>query len=129
MKRRNGDAVQLAGAHILVVEDEFLLLMELESILLRAGVENVYLCRNVKDALACAESQTLTLAILDVRLGPESVVPVARRLTNRATPFMFYTGHIVTDSVFAEWPACKILSKPARSQVIVQAAAGLRSRL
>src|SRR5215471_4679628 len=125
MKLRNNDAAQLAGAHVLVVEDELLLLLELKSMLRDAGAEEVYLCRNVNDALACAESTKLTLAILDIRLGQESVTPVAHRLTNDGTPFMFYTGQTLTDPLFAELRACKIVSKPARPQIIIQALADL----
>ena len=87
--------------------------------------EEVYICRNVDEALACAESQKLTVAILDIRLGQKSVAPVARRLTNYGTPFMLYTGQTLTDPLFAEWRACKIVSKPARRQIIIQALADL----
>jgi DNA-binding NtrC family response regulator len=118
--RRENDAAQLAGANILLAEDEFLLLLELESILRRAGAAKVYLCRNVKDALACAASQKLTAAILDIRLGQEFVTPVARVLAKCGTPFLFYTGQIMTDPMFAEWRTRKIVSKPARSKIILQ---------
>jgi DNA-binding response OmpR family regulator len=111
----------------LVVEDEVLLLMELELVLRDAGAEKVYLCHNVNDALACAKSQKLTLAILDVRLGRQSVAPVAHRLTDQGTPFMFYTGQMMTDPMFAAWPGCKILAKPAPSRIIVQALVRLNS--
>jgi len=41
----------LRGARVLVVEDDALLLMELESIQKYAGAENVACCRNVKYSL------------------------------------------------------------------------------
>jgi DNA-binding response OmpR family regulator len=115
------NAPRLAGTHVLVVEDELLLALELETILKDSGAEKVYVCRNVDDAVACVESRKLTLAILDIRLGRESVAPVARRLTNCGTPFLFYTGQVATDPMFAEWPGCKIVKKPARSKVISNA--------
>jgi len=120
VKPRNNDAAQLAGAIVLLAEDELLLLLELESILRSAGAAEVHLCRNVKDALACAESQKLTAAILDIRLGQEFVTPVARVLEKCETPFMFYTGQTMTDPMFAEWGTRKIVLKPARSTIIIQ---------
>ena len=41
----------LRGARVLVVEDDALVLMELESILQDAGAETVACCRNVNDGL------------------------------------------------------------------------------
>jgi DNA-binding NtrC family response regulator len=124
--RPNGKvAFQLAGADVMLAEDELLLLLELESILRDAGAAEVHLCRNVKDALACAESHKLTVAILDMRLGQESVTPVAHMLAKSCTPFLFYTGQRKSDPMFAEWRTRKIVSKPASSKVIIQILADL----
>ena len=87
----------LRGARVLVVEDDALLLMELESILQDAGAEIVACCRNVTDGLTAVEQKPLAAAILDVRIGQGTIAPIARRLSNCGTPFLFYTGQVEND--------------------------------
>jgi DNA-binding NtrC family response regulator len=115
----------LAGARILVVEDDFFIGIELESILTEAGGEVVELCRTVTDALAAAESDDLSVAVLDFRVGEETTTAVARRLDGRHVPFAFYTGQAESEPLLAEWPCCKVLSKQARAQALVSAVAEL----
>ena len=114
----------LQGARVLIVEDDLLLLMELELILLEAGAEIAGCCRSVREGLAAADDR-IAAAILDVRVGRETIAPVARRLASRGTPFVFYTGQVPGDPELAEWPGCTILSKPARPGTIVAALADL----
>ena len=114
----------LKGARVLVVEDDFLILMELEAILSEAGAE-IAGCRTVKDALALAERDGLTAAVLDIRLGRETIAPVARELAQRGIPFVFYTGQIDADAMRTEWPDRRFVPKPAQPRTIVKAVADL----
>lgn len=113
----------LKGARVLVLEDDAILLMELETILTEAGAEIVGLCRTVSEALALAAQSGVTCAILDVRLRQETVAPVARQLARRGTPFAFYTGQVENDPALAEWSDRKIVAKPAQATTIVAALA------
>jgi DNA-binding response OmpR family regulator len=123
------DATQpLKGARVLVVEDDFLILTELEQVLSEAGAEVAGLCRTVEEALDLAKGDNLSAAILDIMLGRESVAPVARELDDGGIPFVFYSGQAETDPIRREWPGCKIFSKPARPQAIVNALADLVKR-
>jgi len=110
---------------VLIVEDDFLLLSDLEMILLEGGAGRVDSCRTIEEALARANADDIEAAVLDVRVGHESIAPVARQLAARGIPFVFYTGQVGNDRMIAEWPGCKIVSKPAQSQVIVAAIAEL----
>ena len=96
----------LTGVQLLIVEDDFLLLLDLEEILV-------------------AEKEEISAAILDVRIGAQNIVPVARKLAPRGTPFVFYTGQLGNDPMMEEWPGCRTLSKPALPQMIVNAVAEL----
>jgi DNA-binding response OmpR family regulator len=121
------DAVSvLQGAHVLVVEDDFLLLMELQSILHDAGAEFTG-CRTVQEALA-ATKNGIAAAILDVRVGRQTIAPVARQLAARGTPFIFYTGQVENDPDLAEWSGSTVLSKPAQAGTIVAALADVMQR-
>ncbi|MGH7032093.1 MAG: hypothetical protein ACREFL_00010 [Stellaceae bacterium] len=116
---------RLTGANLLVVEDELMLLLELESVLCDAGADKVVLSRTTGDALSRAREEPLSAAILDVRVGPEVVTPVARALAQRGVPFLFYTGQPLSDPALDEWRASKVLTKPARPDTIVKAVAEL----
>jgi DNA-binding response OmpR family regulator len=119
-----GGGSLLKGARVLVVEDDFLILMELETILSEAGAD-IAGCRTVKDALALAENNRLAAAVLDISLGRETIAPVARELARRGIPFVFYTGQIDNDAVRAEWPDHRFVPKPAQPRTIVTAVADL----
>jgi DNA-binding response OmpR family regulator len=110
---------------VLIVEDDVLLLMELEAILCEAGAEIAGLCRTVPEGIAAAARDGVEAAILDVRLGRETIAPVARELARRGTPFIFYTGQVENDPVLAEWRGRAVLSKPAKPCAIVSAVADL----
>lgn len=62
----------LRGARMLVVEDDFPLLMELRAILREAGAETVVGCGTVDQAVAIADGDGVAAAVLDVRLGRET---------------------------------------------------------
>jgi DNA-binding NtrC family response regulator len=121
-------ATRLGGARVLVVEDDFIIAMELKSILLDAGAESVDICRNVKQAMVCADGDDFSAAMLDVRVGKEAIIPVARALARRRIPFIFYTGQVDLDAIRVEWPECTIISKPAQPRTIVRAVAATLKR-
>jgi DNA-binding NtrC family response regulator len=118
----------LRGCRILVVEDNFFIRIDLESILHDAGADIVGPCSGIADALGALADGNVSAAILDVRLGSETVAPVARELTKKGTPFVFYSGQLNADSTLAEWPNCRILTKPALPKTIVAAVADLLER-
>jgi DNA-binding NtrC family response regulator len=118
----------LQGARILIVEDDFFIAMELEAILTEAGGQIVQLCRTVKDALASAATEDFAVAVLDFRVGDETTLAVAQRLAARHVPFVFYTGQAPGEPLCSDWSDCKIVSKPARPQALINAVADLLRR-
>ena len=81
----------LSGVRVLIVEDDPLLLMDLESTLMDAGAVVAGLCQTLDEALSRLEVNDFSVAVLDFRLGSETVSPVARKLANRDVPFVLYT--------------------------------------
>jgi DNA-binding response OmpR family regulator len=116
---------RLDGSRVLVVEDDFFIGLELTAILRDAGAEVVGPLQTVQSALAGAEDKKLSAAILDIRLGDDTVEPVARRLAEHHVPFLFYTGQSRTDPVQALWPDCRIVAKPALPGSLLTAIAAL----
>jgi DNA-binding NarL/FixJ family response regulator len=118
----------LDGLRVLLVEDDFLILSGLESLLVDAGAEIVGKCRDVLDAIPLAETAMLSAAILDIRVGRDSAVPIARVLARRGIPVIFYTGQMDGEAVRTEWPQFPIISKPAPPGAIVAAVAEVAKR-
>lgn len=120
-------AATLHAARILLVEDSFFILMELESALLDAGAEAVC-CRTVGEALSSLDKEPVSAAVLDVQLDRETSEAVAERLAKQHIPFLFYTGQLETAPMHDDWPDCKIISKPAPRETIVAAVADMLVR-
>jgi DNA-binding response OmpR family regulator len=128
MDRRtpNHRQFELAGARVLLVEDDRLILMELEAVVEDAGAKIVGTCTDVAGALAVVtRGEKIDAALLDVRLGRHSIAPVARALREHGVPFVFYSGQTETDPIHLEWPTVKIIHKPAPPWAIVSAIANL----
>jgi len=121
------DLPSLIGTRVLVVEDEFLLLLELERILSEAGAKIVGLCRTTEQAHRHLRRDELHVAVLDFQLFRETSESVAHELSRRGTPFVFYTGQAGTDLISSQWPRCKIISKPGQPEKLVAAVASLIS--
>ena len=77
---------------VLVVEDEALIALDLESSLTDAGFDVVGPVLSVKEALARIGSYRLDAAVLDIKLRQEMVFPVADALAALGVPFVLVTG-------------------------------------
>jgi DNA-binding response OmpR family regulator len=115
----------LKGFRVLVAEDEAIIAFELEAFLTEAGAIVIGPSYNLDDAMDHADGDELSAAVLDIRLGEENIAPVARRLTERGIPFLFYSGQVDTDPILAEWPNSVLISKPASPRIVVHALAEL----
>ncbi|TQN60511.1 response regulator [Agrobacterium tumefaciens] len=80
---------------ILIVEDEALLALELESEIQAAGHNVVGQAATSKSALAVIETERPEFAFVDVQLldGPTGV-DVGRRLAEKGIPYIFVSGNI-----------------------------------
>jgi DNA-binding NarL/FixJ family response regulator len=115
--QKHDQTSQLNGARVLVIEDDYLISMDLEATLVEAGAEIAGACRTVKDALAVAEQNGVAAAILDAK--PPSPWPGNSPTT--AYPLSFIRGSWRPSTCCGP----KILRKPARPQAIVNAVAGV----
>lgn len=87
-------AASLAGRRILLVEDEYMIAVDLADALARLGAEVVGPVPTLERALALATSPApLDGAVLDVSLHGELVFPVADALLARGVPFVLATGY------------------------------------
>ncbi|MEG3164798.1 response regulator [Sphingomonas sp. PB2P19] len=111
----------LAGARILVVEDEYYLADEARQILSHVGADIIGPVPTVAQARAVMDANTrIDGALLDVNLRGELVFDLADALQARAIPFAFatgYDGNVLPDR-FAERP---VLNKPVRPEHLIDA--------
>ncbi len=83
----------MTDKQILIVEDEFLLALEMGSILEEAGYRTLGPARTVKEALALIDGATPHAAFLDCNLAGEPATGVALTLRARGVPFAVVTGY------------------------------------
>jgi CheY-like chemotaxis protein len=120
-----GDA-PLRGLRILVMEDEPIIALDLQSTLEDAGAFVVGPATTLAGALALIQSETIDCALLDVRMGRESGFPAAEKLRAQGVRWVFHTGNGDVDSLSKGWPPCPILLKPADPPAVVRALLALR---
>lgn len=104
---------------VLLVEDEPLIALDVEHHLRKAGAR-VISAGYLDAALYMAEHPDLSGAVVDLRLGNDSALPVCRRLAQRGLPFVVHTGY-AADAVQREWPLAPIIQKPASPYEITEA--------
>lgn len=87
---KNNSTSMSGSSHcrILVVEDEPVLAMLLQDALKDMGC-SVLFAQEVREAILLAKTEALECAFLDVKIGNETVVPVADALKERNIPFVF----------------------------------------
>jgi DNA-binding response OmpR family regulator len=87
---------------VLIVEDEFLIAMQLQTLCEDLGWRVIGPVATVKGALQILEDELPTVALLDVNLGKELVTPVAEVLKARGVPFALATAYDRPEQVGGE---------------------------
>jgi DNA-binding response OmpR family regulator len=106
---------------ILVVEDEFLIAMELDVTLRSAGYQVLGPASNVGAALGLLRAERPDAAILDVNLAGEWVTPVAEVLQAMIVPFILTSAYGAAD-LHAE-PVLRDainVGKPSKSELLLK---------
>ena len=97
---------------VLIVEDNFIIAVEVEKLLRRLGVNETTIVPGVDAALDQLQDVDYDFVWLDVRLGPDSGIVVAHQLLAAKKPFGFLTGYgemLRVEPMFADVP---IVAKP-----------------
>jgi CheY-like chemotaxis protein len=83
----------LSGRHILLVEDEAFIALDLQHMLDRRGATVIGPAASVSEALDAINANQIDCALLDVKLGDETADLVAAALKQRAIPMVFVTAY------------------------------------
>jgi len=119
--------MSLADRRILVVEDEYMLAMDLQQELEDASAVVIGPEASVASAISRIVTETeINAAVVDMNLYGEEVSPVADELMARGIPFIFASGY--ADDAFAiRFPGVATCSKPLNMQALLSALEELTS--
>jgi DNA-binding LytR/AlgR family response regulator len=115
------DGEDLAGLRVLIVEDEFLLAMELETLVEGGGCTAVGPASSVGQALALIDGDAPDVALLDVNLKGERATPVAAALQQRGVPYVLITGYSDAQLSEPELRRAPRVDKPVSSRALTRA--------
>jgi CheY-like chemotaxis protein len=115
--------LDFSDRHVLIVEDDIFIALDLERVLDDAGCGVVGPAASVELALAKISVTKLDAALLDVNLGQELVFPVADRLSAEGIPFIFVTGEPRTVPE-RHWMR-PVITKPYQAPAVLEALAAV----
>ena len=104
-------------ARILVVEDENLLAMQITWMLEDAGHSVIGPEKSVDATIKVLARQKVELALLDVKLGAETVFPISKLLDGLHIPYIFLTGE--SGAIPDEYRHRPAIIKPYEAKTVV----------
>ena len=108
----------LNGLHILVLEDEFLIAMDLEQLCRDHGAAEITISRSL-DQFVAMSALGFDAAIVDLRLAGVSTLDFAGRLVREGIPFVFATGLGATEETARLFPGTPLVAKPYAGEELV----------
>ena len=113
----------MTAPRILLVEDEPMIVMVMETLLAEFGCEVVGSFGSVESTLAWLSSASPLPdgAVLDVNLGGETAYPIAAALEQLKVPVVFLTGYGAVDD--ARFEGAPLLAKPVEFEALARAVA------
>jgi CheY-like chemotaxis protein len=114
-------AEDLSGLRILVVEDDFLIAMDIKEVVERLGGHVVGPIGRLQQAQDLARREVFDAAILDVKLDGDVTFPLAEELLMRGVPIVLATGYDLV-SLPAKFQGVPHLRKPFHDRDVRQLA-------
>src|SRR6478735_4180691 len=114
----------LSGKRCLVLDDEFLIALDIQQILERAGASHVTSVASAAEATELLGRELkFDLAVLDVKLGSveRNSLDVAALLQTQGVPFVFLTGMRADDMHAKKFPNAPVIEKPYDAATLLRA--------
>jgi len=116
----------VAGKRCLVLDDEFLIALDIQQMLENAGAARVDCVASVPEAMKLLGSTPgFDIAILDIKLSEPggTSLGLASTLASQGTPFVFLTGMRSDDLHARNFPAAPVVEKPYDAVALMAAIA------
>jgi CheY-like chemotaxis protein len=113
----------LARKRCLVLDDEFLISLDIQLVLENAGAVAVA-TSSAADALALLKSEPrFDVAVLDIMMSEKNMsgLTVAAVLTEQGIPFVFLTGYTADNVRTQQFPAAPVVEKPYLVETLIAA--------
>jgi len=114
----------IEGKRFLVLDDEFLIALDIQQTLESAGASDVLCVAHADGALKeLSNGASFDCAILDVKLGDrqQNSLTVANLLMQKSTPFIFLTGMRGEYLHTREFPGAPVVEKPYATDALMAA--------
>lgn len=111
----------LRGTRILIAEDDPIQALNVKEILRHAGAEIVGPCATLKQTLFMIRSFPVSAALLDVNVRDGEIFPAASELLESGAGIVFCTGYADLEGLQRNWPAARVLTKPALPKSLISA--------
>lgn len=115
----------LADLRILVLEDEYLIAMDVEHLCLEQGAAAVTIARSLEEVEADA---SFDAAVVDLMLSGQSTIDFAIGLKERGVPFVFASGYGEREDLAARFPGVSVVAKPYAGADLIGALAAAHQR-
>lgn len=116
----------LEGTHVLVVEDEALMAIDLADRLTEAGASIVGPYASVSEAIDCLGRADIDVAVIDFVLADRNSDALQQALESRDVPFIVLTGY--PKALVRRDKSQTVLSKPVTTDVLCSAVKAVRDR-
>lgn len=118
----------LDGLFVLLLEDEFLIAMDVEQLCRDHGAREVVIASTVEEAEEALAGARFDAAIVDLMLTGTSTLPFATSLLALAVPFIFASGYSDTKELARTFPGIAVVTKPYTGHDLVEALAAACGR-
>jgi CheY-like chemotaxis protein len=119
MSTRDTQRRRLTGRRVLVVENEYVVAMDVSDALLCDGAEVIGPAVSVTGAMDLVGAESPDAAVLDLSLYDGMIYPVVDALTARAVPIVFTTGYSCKD-ILEQYRHIPCLEKPVDPEEIIR---------
>ena len=111
----------LDGLRILILEDEFLIAMDVEQLCRDQGAADVTIVRDLAEIDPRDGLSRFDAAIVDVMLGDVSTLDFAGRLRSAGVPFVFASGYSDAEEIEGSFPEIRLVTKPYSGDDLIEA--------
>ena len=118
----------LDGLRVLLLEDEFLIAMDVEQLCRDNGAIDVTIAGELGEIDMAAVMASTDVAIVDLMLGGVSTFDFAHRLRDAAIPFVFASGYSDAEELKASFPDAVLVAKPYAGADLIDAVATVCGR-